>query len=689
VDMGRSDGRLQVTATRFPEEQYRAHGTFALDSLGGGVVNVDVFTVQFDTVRWNLGGPASFAWSPEGYRVRDFQLVHPGTESMRIRADGFLPLEAGREGDFRLDVERLDLAQLARTVQMETPLEGLVDFQGRMTGSPGFPQIVGLVSGQDLRYGDFSLRSLEADLGYEEKRVSLELSAYDGGRQVLSAEGFFPADLKIEADSLRMPAGPVDLRLSADSLPAAIALAFLKSMEEVEGTLSGDLHFAGTSTDLEPSGDLYLAGGSAVIPALGVRHRGVEAHLVLTPDGVVEVDGSFRSGGTATVVGTVTLVDPLSDPRLNLTVEAQDFLAVNRRDVQARLSGSVQVTESYRRPRVRGALTVEQGVLMVEEVARSVEVVDLSDPAFFNVVDFVTLRPIIQGSQNPFLQNLQMEVDLTMAQDSWLRGRELNVEMAGTLEVYWHRTERNLAFLGVLDAVRGVYSVFGRQFQVEEGTVSFPGTPGVNPDLNIHAVNHVRTPENRRLDIGATVEGSLLAPRVTLSSDTSFPIAESDLVSYLIFGRPSYALASGQSAIARSAAGVFAGAGASLAVGLFSSELGSILTNDVGLDYLAVTQGQNQALGTTQGLQGTVATTQVEIGQYLTEDIFAAILWRPLTTGPSQFAALRVETQLSDHWTLKGYYEDRLIRSELFQAPELGFKTRFVYGFFLYREWGY
>jgi len=675
VDIGRSNGRLSVIATRSADEHYRGRGTYVLDSLAGGMVNVDEFTLQFDTVRWNLGGPAGFAWSPEGYRVRDFQLVRPGTGTMRIRADGFLPMEGEGEGDFRLDVERLDLGRLAGIVQMETPLEGLIDFQGRMTGSPDSPEMVGRVSGQNLRYGDFFLSSLESDLGYGEKRVSLDLSAYDGGRQVLSADGFFPSDLKVRADSLRMPAGPVDLRLSADSFPAGVALAFLKSLEEVEGTLSGDLHFAGTSTDLEPSGDLFLAGGSAVIPALGVRHRGVEAHLVLTPDGVVEVDGTLRSDGTARVTGTVTLADPLSDPELNLLVEAQDFLAVNRRDVQASLSGAVRIDQSYRRPRVVGDLTVEEGVLIVEEVARSVEVVDLSDPAFFDVVDttLVTLRPIIQASQNPFLQNLRLEdVYLTMAQDGWLRGRELNVEMAGTLEVYWDRTERDLAFWGVLDAVRGVYSVFGRQFQVEEGTVGFPGTPGVNPDLSIRAVNHVRTPENRRLDIVASVEGSLLAPRVSLSSNAPFPIAESDLVSYLIFGRPSYALASGQSAYARGAAGVFAGAGASLAVGLFSSELGSILTKDVGLDYLAVTQGQNQAMGT-QGLQGTVATTQVEVGQYLTDDIFAAILWRPMSTGPNRFAALRVETRLSDHWTLEGYWEDRLLRTEMFQVPELGF----------------
>jgi hypothetical protein len=54
-------------------------------------------------------------------------------------------------------------------------------------------------------------------------------------------------------------------------------------------------------------------------------------------------------------------------------------------------------------------------------------------------------------------------------------------------------------------------------------------------------------------------------------------------------------------------------------------------------------------------------------------------------------AALRVETRLSDHWTLEGYREDWLLRNQLFQVPvaDRGFQVKWVYGFFLYREWGY
>jgi len=66
VDIGRSDGRVRATAVRSADEEYTAQGTYALDSLSGGIVNVDELTLRFDSVRWNLGGPASFAWTPQG-----------------------------------------------------------------------------------------------------------------------------------------------------------------------------------------------------------------------------------------------------------------------------------------------------------------------------------------------------------------------------------------------------------------------------------------------------------------------------------------------------------------------------------------------------------------------------------------------------------------------------------------------
>ena len=690
-ELGREDGRVRAVATRSENEGYRARGTFALDSVGGRV-DLDELTLQFDTVQWNLGGPTSVLWGPDGTQVRDFRLIRPGAGRMRIQADGFLPLRG--EGDFELGIQGLNLNRIARLAQMEDPLEGVLDLQMQIGGSAEDPSIKGSLSGESLRFRQFTLAGLESAFEYQDRRLMGEAWASEGGRQVMAMEGAFPVDLRLRPEAERIPELPVDLTIAVDSFPAALALVVVRAIEDVNGAVSGQVMLGGTPAQLAPVGVLHLGGGSAFLPGLGVGITSVEAAFALNPDGNVQVEGTFASGGTGRVTGSV-LLHPLTDPTLDLVVEATELLAVFRRDVQARVTGQVEVTQQYRRPRVEGSLRVDGGILFVEELARNAEVVNLSNPSFMGGVDQdVGLRPIVEATQNPFLQNLRLDVELSMSRGSWLRGKDMNVEMDGDLQVFWDRNERDLAMVGELQAVRGYYTVLGRQFQVQAGGVSFIGTPGVNPNLDIEAFHRIRTPEDD-LEVTATVEGTLLSPRVSLSSSAVFGIAESDLVSYLIFGRPSYALASGQNNYVQGAAGSLLGAAGgatiNLALGTVGSQLGSAVARDFGLDYLAITQGDYvDPFAASFGWGTTVATTQVEIGQYLTDDLFAALNWRPLNDlggeTQSRFASLRLEWRLAEFWTLEGFYEDRFARSPLFRAD---YKQGKILGFFFWREWGY
>ena len=235
--------------------------------------------------------------------------------------------------------------------------------------------------------------------------------------------------------------------------------------------------------------------------------------------------------------------------------------------------------------------------------------------------------------------------------------------------------------------------------------MAFLGTPGLNPNLEIEALNRLRTPYlDEPLNIFADVTGTLMAPRVGLRSDGSLPIAESDLVSYLIFGRPSYALATGQSAIVEGAAGSLlgaaTGAGVTLGLGVLSSQLGSVVARDIGIDYFAINQGLDVlpfASGSMSGsLAESAAWTEVELGQYVSNDVFVAVQLRPLygvgssSLRPSSpLAGVRLEWTLGDLWTVEGFVEDRFARNRLPGFGSMLLDTEMVAGFFVYQEWGY
>ncbi len=684
-------GELNLVLRRDDVEEYRTRLALQVDSTGG-LLSLDELLFRFPDERWNLGGPASVRWSDAGLTVRDLRLIRPGVDGMRIEAEGVLPRQG--DADFRIGVRSLDLKRLAHMAQSTHRIEGEVDGTLTVTGAASAPLIntEGTIHG--LRLDSAFYSRAEALANYENGTVTGFVQAWDGEHPVMEIDGSMDANLSlVPTEEGRFTNRALDVIVRADSLPLSGLQSLLGGVELREGWLSGESRLGGTSTDVQPRGEFRIIGGVAAVPALGIAPGAIGGTVLLRPNREVEVALTGQSRGTARVEGTITL-EPLTNPVLDLSITAGDFLSATRRDLNVTLGGRVTVEGNYRAPIVRGDVRIEEGELFLEEFARTAEIVDLAafDPGElqFNVVDttLVRVRPIIEASRNPFLQNLRVDVNLVVDRDAWIRSPELNVDMAGELQATYDRGTRELVLSGTLDAVRGNYVTFGRQFVVQGGTVEFLGTPGVNPSLRLVAANRLRRADGEALNIIADVQGTLLAPRVALSSDSQPPIAEDDLVSYLIFGRPSYALASGETAILQGALG----ASATLLLGTLASQLGSVVAKEIGFDYFAISATGEADLYGLIGLQNSALATQVEIGEYIGNDIFLALLLRPLSSfgsaSQNRFSGARVEWRFADQWTWESFYEDRFSRDR-FGFGELGFRLSKVVGVSFFREWGY
>src|SRR5690606_15256540 len=315
----------------------------------------------------------------------------------------------------------------------------------------------------------------------------------------------------------------------------------------------------------------------------------------------------------------------------DLAVRLDRFLAADRRDVDLTGSGELRRAGRYTRPLVSGSFDVDRGTLNLDELWRQYNVVPLGGPLLFEVIDTtrVSVRQILPASAHPFLRNMVVAGTVRVGRDFWLRSREMNVEVSGALDVAMDRSTDDLRLAGPLGVVRGTSRLDGgpalRRLQVREGTVEFVGAPGIDPNLDITAHYPVRTQSDPLL-IRARVTGTLLNPRVALSSDADPPIAESDLLSYLIFGRPTYALAaSEQSALGAAAGQIGLQAIAPTVWGYAASGLEALF----GIDYLSVTaEGVPQGMPGSSALGDIFAGTQVELGHYLRENLFVAFTQR-------------------------------------------------------------
>ena len=693
-----STGNVEVFLARSPEESYLARLAFEEE---GDVrtLHLDELVFLFPGERWNLGGPSTISWDPDGLTFGDFRMRRPGVGGMRLQARGRFPFDG--EADFSLEAEALDIGRIAHALQLDEVLEGVVDLDLRVTGTDAEPVMDLTLSADRFRFGAFVLDRLEAEVAYADRRAVGDVEVWKDSLRVLTLDGEIPLDLSFNAVEERLPEEVIDLVVVLNQLPLSLLMAPFSSYEEVVGTMSGRVEVGGTSRSLAPRGQLTVDGGGAFLSGLGVRQQDVGGTLDWFPDGRLEVDLGARALGTARVEGTVTLTTVL-DPGFDLDIRFDGFQAMNRRDATGLLSGEAHLDGSYSRPVISGDLFIDEGTLFWEEFQRAAEVSDLffersAGFADLSVVDTTTadLRPFTTG-QSPFLENIRMEnTTLTVRRDTWIRSEEMNVELNGEVDVLYDRQSRELALVGSLEAVRGSYALglgssrFTRQFQVDGGTVQFLGTPGLNPDLDLTASNDIRTPEGDRFTIIAGVTGTFASPRVALTSDEP-GFTEDDLLSYLWFGRPSYALTSGQSQTLGTA--LAAGLG-TLGLSSLSNQLGTVVTQGLGLDFLDYLSITQQDLGVLGGsaLGGALSTTVVETGFYVADDMFLTLLFRPVGqgSGTDRWPGLRLEWAPSEAYTIESYFEDRFIRGRFVGFGELGVLSEKGLGLSIFREWAY
>jgi translocation and assembly module TamB len=411
---------------------------------------------------------------------------------------------------------------------------------------------------------------------YENRLADFEIDGWDGARIAMSATGAFPIDLSLAVVEDRLVDAPLDMRIEADSLDAAIALAYVTSLEGVLGTVSGEVWVSGTPRSPQPQGTMTLSNGAWSVEAIGVRHT--------------EVNGEFRLNSDQ-----ITLL-PFTDPLLNLNFTFTRFQAVARADMEGLISGGFRLTGRYRRPVAQGEVVVDEGTIFVDELQRAAGIVDLTDSFLFDeglAVDTTALvsQPIVAGFQNPFFDNLRVDVDMSVPRGSWLRSLESDIELSGDLLVRYDRSANDFVLIGQLEAVRGSHLVLGRSFELDGGTVDFIGRPGLNPDLDIQASSRIRRPDEPPFVVNAQVDGSLVRPIVTLTTDET-GLAEEDLVSYLLFGQPSSALGGQSSAGLQqvqnsNALGSFRDAAVTYVGGALANQVGTAIARELSLDYVS------------------------------------------------------------------------------------------------------
>lgn len=699
-------GQAEIEAHAIlPEPQhYRVVSDFRHDGLTATDFDLLEVYARTGAGEWELAEPAGIRVATDGLRVTDL-LLRQTDGSGQIRADGHLAWRADSTAAdlpaaFRLDLVDVPVVALRPIETAEPTVAARMSGSAVVGGTAGDPRIDAEMILADVRVGAVRFESLEARAAYADRLLEATVSADREGKQILSGNGRIPIDLRLQPVDERRLDDRLDVEILADGVPAALFASLVRGFERVDGTVDGRLAIGGTTLDPALGGELTLTGGRATWAVSGVRYTDVKGTFRVLSDQLVDVALDAKAGdGRARVSGAITFA-PISDPSFDLVLDAEQFLAARRRDVDLVGTGRLTLRGRYTRPEVTGALRVDQGTLYLDEIWRQFQRFSFDDPLLFDfaVLDTsaVSVRRLISASTNPFVTNLVADVAVDVGRGSWLKGRGLNIEVNGRLQVQYDRRAEDLRITGTLHAIRGGrYDLYlaealpVRSFTVSQGTIEFDGTPGLNPDLDIVATHRVAR-QNGPLLVEAVVTGDLESPRVTLRSNEEPPISESDLLSYVIFGRPTYQLAGRESQQLGQANQLGIGVLTPSLFGFATLGLETFASNLGIADYIAVTQWEGDYDGSLDDLNAferLYRQSQLEVGRYLGDEWYVAVTRRLNSTGNAPIDGGRLEWRFHPTWTVEFFFEDRFARAAGY-VPDHAATQQKVHGFFLFREWG-
>ena len=625
-----TDGSFSVDA----QADSGAHAGLQARLRGSGDTLVTTLETLFATgshTRWSLLHPTTITTTSQLTELDSLVLGDTGVARVRVWAH--VPVRDSLSAVF--DAAQIPLRDLGWLTDRSRPLTGLLDTRLELRGTRGAPtgRLMARANGITVGVTAVGDASIEGAYAEHRFRTDVSLSEHNRATSLLSAHLTLPVRATLASFPTLQRDSALSGSLSLRSTPLALLEAVTPAVSDASGQLSGELQLRGTMREPRMDGTVTMTDGASFFAPLGVRLVGMDGELRFNGDNLslprLTVSGAGSRGGSAILSGRIGFAS-LEDPSFDLAIQASNLRILDRpRIATLQVStdvGGLQIRGTPRGSVLTGSVTIPTGDITIPELGVAKNLVSIDDPEFFTLIDTTTSqgRSLLAAAPSPLLRNLEVrDVRLFMGNNVWLRSAEANIKLAGDVGVTLGRARQDstrvqLALDGTLLAERGTYRLnlgFGavqRTFDVERGTLRFFGEPELNPTVDIQAVNIVRqyTRQDRDIPVRITIGGTLVAPTLKLGSgDLSLALTESDAISYLLTGRPSFAVSTSADGSSSQAANVL--------LPTLGSALGDRVARALGFDQFQIeTAGgvSGQKFGFSSALASTRLGGGVQLG---------------------------------------------------------------------------
>jgi translocation and assembly module TamB len=535
-----------------------------------------------------------------------------------IRSAGDFASLRGQPVSAHLEVKADDLLLLTDDVlplwdvtgRFEVTADLDIDTDGRLAGSL-LAATDSMVLRNTVRGQGWTLMvdpaRLSAEVGPDGLTGELDLEVgLAGESNLLSASGQvrLPRLTTLDVDPAQQPVEGGIVFKVAD---LGLVEAFLIEIADARGSFLLTTQIGGTLADLTVDGDAKLSDGYALIPTIGLELTDMEFAASGRPEGTVEVSGQVRSGeGLLTLTGRSERYPSAAQPSV-FQVRGERFLVLDIPEVNLLANPSLDLVFDGSTLRLTGEVVIPRGRLGFPEIPASA-VTPSEDVRFVGDSLVVREPPVPFGA----------DITVTLGDDVFFNGFGFASNLIGNVRIQ-HEPRREPSGRGEVRFINGTFRSFGQELRIDPGRLLFAG-PIDNPAVEARAFVRASDGTEAGFRIGGTVQ------KLDVSTYSVPPKSDSDVMAYILFGRPMNQTSSTEGNEASNNAAI-----------LGANMLGMTLAPSVGLDEARVDAGSSQN------------KAQFVVGKYLSPRLFVGYgvgIYEPIST-------LRLRYLLSARWSIE------------------------------------
>lgn len=453
--------------------------------------------------------------------------------------------------------------------------------------------------------------AVSAELEWESSLWPLELQvdvSTDSGRHHVQARVSesqaqrLLLDLSTEQTALADWAEPVYQRPFTAEAELALNATVLEPLlrnrpdQDFTGNIDGQLSMTGTLIRPDWTGQIQLSDGRYENAASGAVLADMSAELTASNRTLqFNMNANDTNGGDVTFGGDVNWPENREVwwmPELDLEFDANNARLVRRADVDATIDGAITVTGPWRDLRIAGLLDVSPLIIQLNSLLQS-------GAPTLNVVREAEQEAAEDEAQqrSAFAPDGQWAVRLRAERRAQIYGQGLAAELSGELDITDDLANPQIG--GRFQVIRGTYTAFGKNFEIERGNIQVQGSQLL---LDILAVY-----EGPDITVNLNIQGTQSQLSLNLTSTPS--LSNDELLARLLFGRSIAEMSPLQAVQLAAALNSLRNPGSGLDVFGTTRDL-------LGLDALTLDSGTNE-----EGESG----VNVQAGKYLSDRIYLEV----------------------------------------------------------------